>query len=235
MTIGIYSLYWEDQDLVYIGQSQNLERRYKDHINSLQNGTHNNYKVQDTFNKYGEPKFIVLEVCKIADIYTKEILWTEEFNSLHGLNGLNIVEPGTSSSGWGTNAANARYSRIQILRVFSMLYKTTLKYSTISLKSKVPIHIINQIKNGLIHTWLCNDYTTKYRLMQLRPKNYPKTKIEESTLVSSTGEIHILTSIKDFCLSIPELAINIKTSSAAIGKVLLNKKKSYKGWKTPTF
>lgn len=60
MTIGIYSLYWEEQDLIYIGQSQNIERRFTEHLYKLKNNTHTNYKVQKAYITYGLPSTNIL-------------------------------------------------------------------------------------------------------------------------------------------------------------------------------
>ena len=117
MTTGIYSLYWEKQDLVYIGLSQNIERRFKDHLNTLKNNKHTNYKVQNTFNNYGEPKLIIIEECIIEELNDKEIFWTKEFNSIN--NGLNIIEAG--QAGFGTNSSNSKYSKEQIIEALDLL------------------------------------------------------------------------------------------------------------------
>lgn len=50
MNSGIYALYWWEQDLVYIGLSQNLSSRKLEHLNKLKNNRHTNYKVQNTYN-----------------------------------------------------------------------------------------------------------------------------------------------------------------------------------------
>lgn len=55
MTIGIYALYWEEQDLVYVGQSQDIARRFTEHKRKLKNTSHTNYKVQAAYNLYGIP------------------------------------------------------------------------------------------------------------------------------------------------------------------------------------
>ena len=42
MTMGIYALYWQEQDLIYIGQSKEIERRFKDHLRELEACIHCN-------------------------------------------------------------------------------------------------------------------------------------------------------------------------------------------------
>ena len=99
--VGIYALWFEKSSMVYIGQSTNIEQRYKEHISSLKNNKHTNYKVQNEYNKYGIFELVVIQECLVDDLYSLEIQWTEEFNSL--VVGLNIVEPGLSNSVMGLN------------------------------------------------------------------------------------------------------------------------------------
>lgn len=99
MAIGIYALYWEEQDLIYIGQSQNIERRFSEHIYKLTNTKHTNYKVQNAYNLYGLPVLNILEQCEISELNTLEISYTKEFNGLDKHRGLCLIEAG--NVGWG--------------------------------------------------------------------------------------------------------------------------------------
>lgn len=35
---GIYALYWWDQDLIYVGLTQNLNKRKREHFNAMLRG-----------------------------------------------------------------------------------------------------------------------------------------------------------------------------------------------------
>jgi predicted GIY-YIG superfamily endonuclease len=74
MTIGIYALYWEEQDLIYIGESDNIERRFKEHLKMLETNKHFNYRVQEVYNTYGLPLFQILEECHINELKIKEVV-----------------------------------------------------------------------------------------------------------------------------------------------------------------
>lgn len=158
MTIGIYSLYWEEPDLIYIGQSQNIERRYKEHLNLLIRNKHYNYKVQEAYIKYGLPMHTVLEVCSLSELNSAEVYWTSEFNNL-----LNIADPGEIMS--SSSSRHKKYSKIQVLRVFSYLYKNHVSIEDIALKTKVSIHTVKQISAGYKHIWLKGAYLKKYLKM----------------------------------------------------------------------
>jgi hypothetical protein len=170
MTIGIYSLYWWEQDLVYIGQSQNIEERLRQHINSLKRGSHYNYKLQKSYNNYGTPTSYVLEECSIDRLLPLELCWCKEFNALSPSVGLNIAEPGVVGSGTGTNHGSSKYSRITVLRVFSLLYKTELALGVIAsiTITNTNIHLAGHIKSGFSHLWLKDSYPKQYLLMQNR-------------------------------------------------------------------
>lgn len=114
MNSGIYALYWWEQDLVYVGLSQNLSNRKKEHFTLLKNNKHTNYKVQNAYNNFGIPDFIILEYVEdILKLPELEVYWCNELNAL-GKNGLCLVEPGVV--GFGTNSNASKYSKIQILR-----------------------------------------------------------------------------------------------------------------------
>lgn len=51
---GIYQIRNTFNNKKYIGSSVNLRRRYREHFNTLINGTHYNSKIQRAFNKYDE-------------------------------------------------------------------------------------------------------------------------------------------------------------------------------------
>ena len=164
MTVGIYALYWEEQDLIYIGQSVNIEKRFKEHIRTLKDNTHSNYKVQYTYNTHSVPILIIIENCAFDDLNTQEIYWTKEFDSIN--KGLNIIEAG--QVGHGPNSNNSKYTKLQILQVFRCLYLTKLKYLTskdISCKFMVNISTVEYIKAQQKHLWLKEEYPYQYTKM----------------------------------------------------------------------
>ena len=69
---GIYKLFWSNNDYYYYGQAKRIDSRIKEHIRTMNKGIHKNKKIQSIFNKYGEPNFIVCEVCEVEELNTKE-------------------------------------------------------------------------------------------------------------------------------------------------------------------
>lgn len=228
MTTGIYSLYWEEQDLIYIGLSQNAENRFKDHIYDMKKQNHSNYKVQDAFNNYGEPNLIIIEECSIEELNIKEIQWMYEFDAL-GAQGLCIVEGG--QVGFGTNSNASKYSKRTILKAFSLLYRTTLSQNKIASKLNINIYLIYDIARKNSHLWLKEVYPDKYKLMlknnlsRLGNSHSAKEKdIIYPLIKSPEGEIFKVENTRAFA------TLN-NLDHAHLGKVLNGKRKTHKGWK----
>lgn len=236
MTIGIYALYWEEQDLIYIGQSQNIEVRYREHFRLMLDNKHTNYKVQNTYNLYGNPIHQILEICKIDELNQAETYWTNEFNSLNS--GLNIVEPGLV--GWGTNSNASKFSRRQVLRTFSYLYSTTLSYSRVAVLAKVSKSLVQDIASSDSHLWLREVYPKQYTSMLFN--KLIRQQQNKGALLGNKGlKIpHIrapdgrvfseIVNITEFCKNIPEFSINLKTSARCIARIIDGTRKQYKGW-----
>ena len=54
---GIYKITNKINGKIYIGESLNIERRWKEHLLDLSFKTHKNYKLQNDYNKYGYEAF----------------------------------------------------------------------------------------------------------------------------------------------------------------------------------
>ncbi len=77
MKCGIYAIKNKVNGKMYIGQSRNIENRYKDHCRELKNNQHYNKHLQASYNKYGMSEFYitVLEECDIEILGPKEQQW----------------------------------------------------------------------------------------------------------------------------------------------------------------
>lgn len=69
--IGIYSITNIMTGQVYIGESTDIEKRWEQHIESLNNNAHHNYKLQQSWNEWGEKAFDfnVVENCNPFNLY----------------------------------------------------------------------------------------------------------------------------------------------------------------------
>lgn len=232
MTIGIYSLYWEQQDLVYIGQSTEIETRKYTHLHNMRAGAHSNYKIQNAYNKYGDPEFIILSECTASALDASELYWQKEFNSLDSLD---IVLAG--SSRFGVNNGNSKYTRIQILLAFR--YASLVGYTSIEVAKKlgVSVCLIDDLRAGRAHTYLKDEFPYKYKIMLSNSSNrnllgYHKSGNSASyaaitkkvpILISPTGEEHLVPNFREF-------GRQHKLDSTDISRVVSGKYKHTRGW-----
>lgn len=80
----------------YIGLTVNYKRRKRDHLNALRNNRHENPKLQNAWNKYGEQEFHFrkweFEISHPDDLKPLECEYIEKYDSLN--NGFNLVPGG---------------------------------------------------------------------------------------------------------------------------------------------
>lgn len=224
MSIGIYSLYYLDEGLIYVGQSINIEKRFKEHIKSLTNKTHSNYKLQEAFNQFGEPTHLILELCNSSELNNKEIYWQKELQSL---NSMDIIPAGSIGH------LNSKYSKAQILKAFRYLYLSRYKflsYKEIGQLSGTSESCVISIKNSLTHSYLQEIYPKKYKIMQNtkngRGLGKPfKGKFSDTgkTVISPTGQEFIVTNTSKF-------AREHNLIQQSLSSLLHGKQLSHKGW-----
>lgn len=218
---------------MYIGLSQNVYARKKEHFYLLSKGKHTNYKVQNAYNTYGMPEHVLLELCPIYNLSNREVYWSNEFNAL-GANGLCLVEPGVV--GFGTNANSSKYPRATILKVFALLSSNNqYSYAQIANRTKTNKSLAYEIKSGNTHRWLSAEYPVRYRKMLIREprKNSILYLRGNSTkIISPDNREYDVVSIKDFVVDI--FGTYDKTICTGLGRVLDGTRKTYKGWRLST-
>ena len=85
---GIYAIENKINNKVYVGQSVNIKKRIKQHLNELIDGHHHCFHLQSAFNKYGANSFEnkILELCGKEIITIREQYWMDSFGSLQTYN-----------------------------------------------------------------------------------------------------------------------------------------------------
>ena len=96
--IAIYKITNITNGMVYVGQSVNIIKRWNEHKRNLRKGAHENKKLQNAWNIYGEDSFLfsIIETCEEAQLGKKEIKWCNNLCSLERDKGYNIAYPGHS-------------------------------------------------------------------------------------------------------------------------------------------
>ena len=107
MTIGIYRLVFPNTNKVYIGQSTDIEKRFRAHISTFTTNTAT-YKLQEAYRLYGKPSLEILIECSLAELNNAETEAVQIFNSYKG--GFNSSPGGDLTQRHGDNSPNAKYT-----------------------------------------------------------------------------------------------------------------------------
>lgn len=102
-TLGVYKITNKLNNKIYIGESHDIERRWLEHKEELNNNIHHSYKLQNDWNIYGESNFkfeVIEEIDKLDSPYktTMQLIYVEgkyidQYDSIaSGYNVENTVE-----------------------------------------------------------------------------------------------------------------------------------------------
>lgn len=94
---GIYIITSLINKRVYVGQSKDIENRWKEHKDALNAGIHPNQHLQRSWNKYGEKNFIfsILEECAEDKLTEREQYWIDYYGGINSNNTYNFREAGS--------------------------------------------------------------------------------------------------------------------------------------------
>lgn len=214
MTIGIYKLSF-NEDNIYIGQSIDIERRYRQHISAMKNKT-NNPNLNNAFELYGLPIMTVEQICTISELNILEDKFINEYSINNKL--LNIKQSSKDTPRLvGESNGNAKFSNTQVVEVLYLLTdENPLSREEISNKTKVNLHTVNAIKNMCTHLWLEEAYPERYNLLK-------DIKYTHYYILSPTKEVFEFTNIAQF-------AASKGLDRSTLCKVLNGKRTSHLGW-----
>ena len=98
MVSGIYSILNKIDGKIYIGQSIDVDIRWKQHITDLNKNIHFNSYLQNSWNKYGSDafEFKLLMACKPRYLNRFERVQIKKFDSTNREKGYNLTDGGDS-------------------------------------------------------------------------------------------------------------------------------------------
>lgn len=233
-TCGIYKLNFSSTHLVYIGQSINIEHRFRQHVNSLLNNSAN-FKMLKAFAEYGLPSLEILCECSPNELNDLETEAIQIFNSAKY--GLNIFHTSNQTPHLhGETHGCSLYTNEQIIEVATLLTDPTNKAKWISEKTKVSVDVVYDIAKLKSHAWIKSVvpeiYNKIYELSGTR-KN-PKTLADRGTVYPPVqcpnGTIYKnICNLKQFCEQHNLSRSNFRRLLKGISKTCTGWKLAYNG------
>lgn len=187
---GIYKIENKKTHQVYIGQSNNIERRWREHAKIAKRGGKellysrlykSMYKHLDDFN------FSIIEECSKSDLDEKEIYWISYYDSTVPYKGYNVLSGGQFGV---CDNPRAVLNDDTVRSIVYDLRETSDNYKTIGLKYGVTYGTIYDINVGNTHA-ISNE---SYPIRKVK-SNLSKKKRIENSLVDSIK----LDGLWDYC------------------------------------
>lgn len=143
---GIYKIENKVTGQVYIGQSTNIKRRFKDHMvrafNNFPSNEQYNNELYIDLRRYGKENFtfMVIEECQKEELKEKEAYWIGVYNSY--LNGYNL------NSGHLHQEATIKFDETIIKEIQKILLESNITYEEIHKKYNISFGRISDINQG---------------------------------------------------------------------------------------
>lgn len=159
---GIYMLTFKNCEKVYVGQSVDIKRRFKDHLRYLNMGEHSK-KVQDAYKEFGEPELEILELCSDDQLNDRELFYINFWDSVN--NGLNSTYSGQGGCNiFGEDRYNSIYSNEQIIQlVHEILANPTETLTDLAERLQIKLHTVFSVVYADSHKWLETAIPNSYK------------------------------------------------------------------------
>lgn len=188
MTMGIYKFTNKINNKVYVGQSVNIEKRYRDHLTACFNTNDKCYstKFYRALRKHGEENFnreIIEEVQEPGLLNEKEAYWIEQYNSYK--KGYNSTLGGDYVAGIAEDAPSAKLSNKEVFKIRNLLKNTTLSQEEITkLFPGITSDVISSINTG--EKWKSvgdNDYPLRKEIIKMNGEKHHHSKLSDSEVL----------------------------------------------------
>lgn len=162
--IGIYKITNQLNQKIYIGQSCDIERRWRDHRNSLYSSHCYDYPLYRAFRKYGLENFSfeVLEECSENELNNKEKDYIHEYKSM--------VPNGYNQTLGGQSSKPSVLTKEEVDEIKNLLKISSLTQEEIGYKFLVSQNAISDINIGV--TWIEKQYSYPIRKYAIPRKRY---------------------------------------------------------------
>lgn len=190
--IGIYLLRFSGTNGVYIGQSIDIEKRYRQHCNDMRSGRASP-KMLEAYTTYGIPELEVLVECTSAELDALEEEAIAIFNSANtGFNTYSSPNDAPLNQGYGHG--NTKYCKEALLKAATLLTDPSQHVKDISKITNVSEDIIRSISCLASHThWLSQEYPeiyTKLKELKGNRKSFGALKVSNKLSAKNRGIIY---------------------------------------------
>lgn len=168
--VGIYKITKKENGKSYIGQSNDIERRFKEHQ------TKKDIPIDLAIQKYGVDAFDyeVIEECSLNQLDEREIYWIKYYNTFNGF-GYNCNEGGGNSRGENNSNTKLTNKDVEYIRTQYNLHKRRKEVYEL-FKDKISFSAFASIWDGT--TW-----------KDIMPEVYTKENKDYYSLHSTDGEL----------------------------------------------
>lgn len=165
--IGIYKITNLITKQSYIGQSNNIERRWKEHCRPSKA---NKSLISDAINSFGKENFSfqILQECKIEELDSYEEFYIKKYNTINP-NGYNV-----ESSVNGNSRNYSGYSEEIISNIIFDIKNSSLSLTEIADKYSVNKSTITRINKGDVHRRENESYPLREKIKKERVEKYSK-------------------------------------------------------------
>lgn len=214
--IGIYKITNLINNKVYIGQSTNIKRRFREHKNSYNNSNRKDYesKKNRAFRKYGIENFSfeIIEEVNFSLLDEREKYWIKKYNSID--NGYNSCEGGHVPSLKGEKHSQAKLNDKKVKQIIEMLRSDNNDLQIIADEFKVSKGTISNINTG--KNWT-KDYL-KYPISILKKAN--KGENHHSALFTNEEVMNMRKLYQTHTLSEIQKIYSKRASASTIEKII---------------
>lgn len=230
MTCGVYLLRFKGTDKVYVGQSLDIEDRFRIHRTKFKCSNHSK-KLLEAFKFFGYPSLDILLECAPEELDTNENEAIDIFNAVE--NGFNSCKTaGGGNDSFGENVGNSKFSNIQIEQAFLLLVNSPeLISKDIERITGVSKCTIDAISGYKVHLWLEDKYPEYYTILRNRPtsrfgkgKTLKERGIVYPNIISPDGTSYSVENTSQF-------AKDHFLNNAHLVQVLKGKERQHKGWR----
>jgi len=190
---GLYLIINKISGGIYIGSSVHIHRRWKGHRNHLKNNTHENNKLQNSWNKYGADAF---ELCILSQCSKEELIPKEQcYIDFLGMQNLYNLEPTSKNKLYTTGTTKEKISRAHKGKVLTEEHKAKLSAAKIG-KPRAPYTAetcrrISESKKGVPNSPEHNEKVRKSLIGHTR-------NAAPYLLKDPNGIVHIGNNLKEF-------------------------------------